>query len=185
MFDSGSTTQIGVYIGRFNPIHKGHQMTLEKMLHNHTSDRSLIVIGSANATLSLRNLFTYKERRNFIQTLYPKAKIAPLADQMADEDWFSSLLDLVHIAFPFHHNINLYCGDLKDVIDFDHKDKVTIHIIDRYKEQVYSATEVRTRIMMAEKRELTGLLDERILDSVYDLGRMRLKALVRGEQDGY
>ena len=46
MFDSGSTTQIGVYIGRFNPIHKGHQMTLEKMLHNHTSNRSLIVIGS-------------------------------------------------------------------------------------------------------------------------------------------
>lgn len=179
---NGVMLNVGVYVGRFNPIHMGHQRTIDKMLFNHTLQHSLLFIGSANATLSLRNLFSYRERKEFIQTIYPELKIIPLADQDSDEDWFESLIDMVEVAFPFFYQIHLYCGDLVDIANFPHDDKITIQIVDRYKEQVYSATEVRESIMNDNMKALRNLVDHRIVFNVYSRGRARLHELVRGQR---
>jgi cytidyltransferase-like protein len=172
--------QVGVYVGRFNPIHLGHQRTIDHMICNH-SRHSVLFIGSANASLSLRNLFSYRERKNFIKRLYPDLKVLPIADQKSDDDWFESLHDMVEAIFPFYHQINLYCGDLKDIANFPHSDRITIKIVDRYEEQVYSATEVRECIMMENSRRLLELVDGRIKDDIYFRGRARLQALLKGE----
>lgn len=173
---------VGVYVGRFNPLHMGHQRTIDRMLFNHTLKHSLMFIGSANAPLSLRNLFSYKERKGFIKTIYPDLFVLPLADQDSDEDWYESLIDMVDVAFPFYHQVNLYCGDLVDIANFPHSDKITIKVVDRYEEQVYSATEVRQHIMMDNMKELRKLIDGRIVFDVYARGRGRLDALVRGRR---
>ena len=53
-----------VFIGRFQPAHKGH---LAVMLRALTLARNLVVvIGSANKPRSLRNPFTEQERREMI-----------------------------------------------------------------------------------------------------------------------
>jgi nicotinamide mononucleotide adenylyltransferase len=174
--------QVGVMVGRFNPIHLGHQRTIDKMLFNHTLAHSLVFIGSANASLSLRNLFSYKERKGFIQDIYPELKVLPIADQDSDEDWFESLIDMVDVAFPFFHHVHLYCGDLIDVANFPHNDKITIKVIDRYEEQVYSATEVRQLIMQNNPRALRELLDHRIHFNVISRGRARMLAMLKGER---
>jgi len=181
-FGSGPIFDVGVYIGRFNPIHKGHQRTIEQMMFNHTINHSLLMIGSPNVNLSLRNLFTYKERRDFIKAIYPNIRIAPLPDQISDEDWFSSLIDIIEISFPFYHNVNIYCGDIKDLEHFNYHNKATVKIIDRYEEQVYSATEVRRCIMMGEIEPLTKLIHLDLLYPVYELGRKRLEEMLRGEK---
>jgi len=173
---------VGVYVGRFNPIHKGHQRAIDKMLFNHALRHSLLFVGSANAPLSLRNLFSYKERKDFIKAIYPDLMVLPLADQDSDEDWFESLIDMVEVAFPFYHQINLYCGDLIDIANFPHNDKITIQVVDRYQEQVYSATEVRQHIMGDNMKKLKELIDSRIVFDVYARGRSRLDALVRGQR---
>jgi hypothetical protein len=86
-------------------------------------------VGSANARVDLRNLFTYKERRDFIKFLYPDLNVLPLADQANDSDWFESLIDMIDAVFPFYHHINLYCGDLVDIANFPHEEKITIKVV--------------------------------------------------------
>jgi cytidyltransferase-like protein len=182
-FDLGGPVfDVGVYVGRFNPIHKGHQRTIDAMLQNHTLNHSLVMVGSANAPLSLRNLFTYRERRDFIKVLYPELKIVPIADQDSDDDWYQSMMDIVEVAFPFYFNIHLYCGDIRDLNKFNHNNKIQVEVVDRYEEQVYSATSVREMIMESECEALSFILDDKIRINTYILGRKRLKELLKGEK---
>jgi len=46
----------GLYIGRFQPYHLGHQAVLEKIARE--MDEIIIVIGSAEASHTLENPFT-------------------------------------------------------------------------------------------------------------------------------
>jgi bifunctional NMN adenylyltransferase/nudix hydrolase len=49
-----------VFIGRFQPPHKGHFQVIEKALK--LSRRVIVLLGSSNSGRTLRNPFTYKER---------------------------------------------------------------------------------------------------------------------------
>jgi cytidyltransferase-like protein len=172
---------VGVYVGRFNPIHLGHQEIINTMIYNHTLHHSILFVGSANARVDLRNLFTYKERRDFIKFLYPDLNVMPLADQANDSDWFESLIDMIDAVFPFYHHINLYCGDLVDIANFPHEEKITIKVVPRYEGVTAAATDVRRAIMLEQKKVLRDLVDGRIAEEVYARGRYRLEAMLKGE----
>ncbi len=58
--------KIGVFIGRFQPLHFGHLRTIEKALAE--VDELVIVVGSACSARSLRNPFTANERRSMIES---------------------------------------------------------------------------------------------------------------------
>lgn len=57
---------ITVYIGRFSPFHKGHAYILEQALQ--TSKLVIVLIGSSGQARSLKNPFTYDERREMIES---------------------------------------------------------------------------------------------------------------------
>ena len=58
----------GVFIGRFQPLHIGHEYVIREALK---STRKLIVlIGSANIARDMRNPFTYDERVEMIRTAF-------------------------------------------------------------------------------------------------------------------
>lgn len=52
----------GVLIGRFQPLHEGHKNLIKKAAEN--CDRLIILLGSANKPRSIKNPWTYQERRN-------------------------------------------------------------------------------------------------------------------------
>jgi cytidyltransferase-like protein len=90
--------EVAIYLGRFCPIHKGHQSTLEKMLDKHK--QSMVLLGSCNAPWSLKNFFDYAERRSFVKTLYPNVKLAGLPDFAGDDNqWAINLIDIVEAVF--------------------------------------------------------------------------------------
>lgn len=64
--------KVGVFIGRFQPLHLGHLATIERALTE--VDELVIVIGSARTARNLRNPFTADERREMIETAIPKDK---------------------------------------------------------------------------------------------------------------
>lgn len=90
--------EVGIYLGRFCPIHRGHQSTLEKMLDKHP--QSMVLLGSCNSPWSLKNFFDYSERRGFIKALYPNIKLAGLPDFAGDDNqWATNLIDIAEAVF--------------------------------------------------------------------------------------
>lgn len=63
--------KVGVFIGRFQPLHVGHLQTIERALNE--VDELVIVIGSARTARNLRNPFTADERRLMIESALPLA----------------------------------------------------------------------------------------------------------------
>jgi bifunctional NMN adenylyltransferase/nudix hydrolase len=62
--------KVGVFIGRFQPLHLGHLETIERALTE--VDELVIIIGSARTARNLRNPFTADERREMIEIALPK-----------------------------------------------------------------------------------------------------------------
>jgi bifunctional NMN adenylyltransferase/nudix hydrolase len=58
-------TDVSVYIGRFNPFHKGHAHVLSQALEN--SKLTIVLVGSSGQARSLKNPFTFEERRKMIE----------------------------------------------------------------------------------------------------------------------
>ena len=56
----GNKYKFGLILGRFNPLHIGHEYLINYALSK--CDILLIFIGSANKNLSLSNPFSYEER---------------------------------------------------------------------------------------------------------------------------
>jgi nicotinamide mononucleotide adenylyltransferase len=170
---------VGVFVGRVNPLHKGHVRAIGEMTLHH-GKHSLLMIGSPNEPLGLRNLFTYHERRDFAKTIFPDLNVVPIPDFRHDDDWFNALLDITEAVFPFFHRLNLYCGDVRDIESFNHKGKLNVVALGRYKEQIVSATEVRLHLMRDNFEALEELLPEQLVGPVYELGRRRLYELLTG-----
>ena len=59
-----SKTDVTVYIGRFNPFHNGHAHVLRKALE--TSKLTIVLVGSSDQARSLKNPFTFLERKDMI-----------------------------------------------------------------------------------------------------------------------
>jgi bifunctional NMN adenylyltransferase/nudix hydrolase len=56
--------QFSVFIGRFQPFHKGHLFNIQEALS--ISNKLILVIGSANRARTIKNPFTFDERKTMI-----------------------------------------------------------------------------------------------------------------------
>ena len=65
------TNFTAAYCGRFNPPHVGHEAVINEMLRLFGPARSRVIVGSANASQSLRHFFSYEERRLLLKTIFP------------------------------------------------------------------------------------------------------------------
>lgn len=96
------------YIGRFQTTHLGHVETLKYAVSK--ADKVVVLIGSANAEVDIKNPFTYEERAsvmsNILQRLVDEEfknnhrhvvfDIKPLDDFNNDEIWTKEVYSLVH-----------------------------------------------------------------------------------------
>ena len=91
-----------VFVGRFQPLHLGHQRVIDIALQK--SRRVLVLVGSSWSPRRPRNPFTFEERRKMIRTAYsnvPESKllIEPLMDfTYRDEMWVSEVQHLAKEA---------------------------------------------------------------------------------------
>jgi nicotinamide-nucleotide adenylyltransferase len=82
--------RIGLFIGRFQPLHKGHEYVLRRALKS--VDRLIIVIGSSQKIITERNCFTAKERKKMVQSVFPECTILLLPDNDDNARWTRALL---------------------------------------------------------------------------------------------
>lgn len=65
-----------LFIGRFQPFHKGHQKAIKELLKRH--DEVIIVIGSAEDSFTGSNPFTSGERIEMIRSCFTRSELSKL-----------------------------------------------------------------------------------------------------------
>ncbi len=88
-----------IFIGRFQPLHRGHLAILEAALQR--ADRVSVIIGSARQPRSVRNPFSETERRQMFERALP-AEVLERIDFGAVED--------VYYCDP------VWCGAVRDAV---------------------------------------------------------------------
>jgi cytidyltransferase-like protein len=101
---------IWLIIWRFQPLHLGHQLLIETALEQH--DHTLVLVWSAN-THNASNPYSYSNREVMLSGQFPNPQLSirPLPDFPSDQEWMSTILDLLPAGTEY---ITLYCWDAKN-----------------------------------------------------------------------
>lgn len=97
-----------VFIGRFQPFHKGHQFVINEALKQ--GQKVIILCGSAHQPRSLRNPWYVQEREQMIRSCFSQTEnrrivIAPLMDVLYnDELWIRNVQQTIEGIVASHHN---------------------------------------------------------------------------------
>lgn len=156
-----------VYVGRFCPMHLGHQAMIGGMIKA-APDNHLVLIGSCNQPLSYRNLFSFTDRVSFIQTVFPNVKFAALPDFKEDNtSWFLALNALITLSGKCHEDAVFIGGCEEDIQFFIESGRETF-IINRFSgiTEKISGTEIRDHLITGNIEDLKKYLDERIIDEI-------------------
>ena len=91
---SDARYDFAVFIGRFQPIHLGHEAIIRKAFE--ISNHAIILVGSSTASRSLRNPFSFAERKEMIEIAVQNITKAP-------KKWLpASILPVADSAYNFH-----------------------------------------------------------------------------------
>ena len=135
----------GLFVGRFQPIHKGHVKAIKDILKQ--VDELVIVIGSAQYSHRADNPFTVGERITMIRKALedediPLARcwIIPVPDVHIHMIWVAEVVgytprfDIVFTNEPLTRRLLIEAGFKVKPVPF-------------YKRKIYSATEIRERML--------------------------------------
>lgn len=99
----------GVFIGRFQPLHIGHEHVIANALEQ--VDHLIVLVGSANVARDPRNPFTYAEREAMLRSAFRhevaqgRLIIAPLNDHLySDTAWVAQVQRKVRSIVLEHGN---------------------------------------------------------------------------------
>ena len=104
-----SRIDFGVFIGRFQPLHVGHEHVITRALEQ--VDRLIVLVGSASQARDPRNPFTYSEREAMLHSAFRhecaqgRLIIAPIADhRYSDTAWVTQVQRKVRELVLEHGN---------------------------------------------------------------------------------
>ncbi len=83
--------KIVLFIGRFQPLHKGHVHAIKKMLEKY--DRIIIAIGSTNKH-DKENPFSYQLRKKMVRCVFRddrRIRITGIKDYTSDKKWVKEI----------------------------------------------------------------------------------------------
>lgn len=141
----------GLFVGRFQPFHKGHLKDVETILRK--VDELVIVVGSSQHSHRLSDPFTSGERITMIRRALDEEGvpprrywIVPVPDTHVHMVWVSQVVgyaprfEVVYTNEPLTSRLFIEKGFKVEPMPFHHREK-------------YSATEIRKRILDGENWE--------------------------------
>lgn len=137
-----------VFIGRFQPFHNGHKAVIDTALEQ--AREVVVVIGSSFAARSIRNPFTFEERKAMIEAVFPtdRVKVVPVSDYPYDDNkWVNAIQKIVDETVPDAKDVGLI-GHSKDSTSY------YLNIFPRWKNHVevadvggINATDIRIALL--------------------------------------
>jgi len=135
-----------LFIGRFQPFHMGHLKALKEIAEK--NDRVIIGVGSSNKSNTLRNPFTFEERREMIAAALEKEQLNyelyPIPDTGNDKLWVKQILE----TLPKFDKV--YNNNLSTRLCFA---SVSIPAEETGNFEPYSASTIREKMAAAEQWE--------------------------------
>lgn len=137
-----------VFIGRFQPLHKGHLEALKDIFAE--VDEVVLVVGSAQYSHTLDNPFTTGERIAMIRKVLDKEEIKanrywviPVPDLHIHMIWVAQVIGYTPKFTVVYTNDPLTCRLFAEA-------GFRVKPVPFHKREVYSATEIRKRMLKAE-----------------------------------
>jgi bifunctional NMN adenylyltransferase/nudix hydrolase len=162
-----------VFILRGQPLHLGHKEVIDTALE--LAEEVVAVVGSSFAARSIRNPFTFEERKAMIEAVYPnetqgrkRLHIVPVSDYPYDDNkWVNAIQKIVDETVPHAKDVGLI-GHSKDSSSY------YLNIFPRWKNHVevpnvdgINATDIRKHIFGGENVELfNSALPEQVKDVI-------------------
>ena len=120
---------LAVFIGRFQPFHKGHQSAIEKALST-IADRVLILVGDTGGPRSIKNPWTFEERREMIMRSFNQHDALVWCEQILDypyneQDWLAEVQAAVS---DYVNSLNIGRGEPKIVLVGHEKDHSSFYL---------------------------------------------------------
>lgn len=174
-----SVVKRGLFVGRFQPFHMGHLNVVEEILKE--VDELIIVVGSAQYSHRMDNPFTTGERLIMIRKALDEAGIndrriwiVPVPDVHIHMVWVSAVegytprFDVVYSNEPLTRRLFMEAG-------------YEVKSIRYHKRNVYSATEIRERMLKGENWE--ELVPKSVAEFIKEIGGVeRLKDLFKSDK---
>jgi nicotinamide-nucleotide adenylyltransferase len=162
----------GVFVGRFQPFHKGHLEVVKRTLKE--VDELVIIVGSSQYSHKLDNPFTSGERITMIRKALQEEEIKlsriwiiPVPDIHQHALWVSQIgayspkFDIVYANEPLTRRLFMEAGFRVESIPF-------------IKREVYLATEIRKRILAGENwKQLVPNTVAKFIEEIDGKGRLR------------
>jgi nicotinamide-nucleotide adenylyltransferase len=169
----------GLFVGRFQPFHKGHLQAVKEILNE--VDELIVVVGSAQYSHRVDNPFTTGERIMMIRKALEEEKvdlkriwIVPVPDVHIHIVWVSVVesytprFDVVYSNEPLTRRLFIEAGYEVKPIPF-------------HKREIYSATEIRKRMLSGENWE--ELVPKSVASLIKEIGGVeRLRDLTKTDK---
>jgi len=133
-----------LYVGRFQPFHKGHLHNIEKILEE--NDEIIIGIGSAQYSHTLKNPFTCGERIEMIRRSLKelsRVMIIPITDLHVHSLWVKHLCSFVPKFDAVYSNEPL-------TVRLFREEGFPVKPLSLYSREHYDSTKIRSKILKGE-----------------------------------
>ncbi|MGB9758853.1 MAG: nicotinamide-nucleotide adenylyltransferase [Thermoproteota archaeon] len=163
-----------LYVGRFQPFHKGHLYAVKRILEE--EEKLIILIGSSLSSHEIRNPFTLGERIQMILLALDDEKIDRkryLISSVPDTSFHPSWVTHVKKSVPYFYVV--YTNDALTRVLFQEEGYIVkpVPLLNR---EIYSGTEIRRRIISGE--EWAELVPKSVYDFIISIGGdARIRAL--------
>jgi len=161
----------GLYVGRFQPFHKGHEKVVDDIADDRDVDEVVVAVGSGQKSHTLRNPFTAGERVSMITKALEDRETTfyaiPIEDLNRNAVWTTHVRSMCP---PFE---TVYANNPLIVRLFE-EDGTEVRESAMFERDRYSGSEIRRRMLEGEDwRSLVPGAVESVVDEVDGVGRLR------------
>jgi nicotinamide-nucleotide adenylyltransferase len=130
-----------VFLGRFQPFHKGHHETVKEYKRKY--EEFVVAIGSAAKSGIERNPLSFQQRKEILESCYPEIKIVAIEDEDRGEEGYQDWIErFIEKTDP---DVVITRNDLVQRLVRQYSD-AEIEEQELYKPDTFSGTKIRTRI---------------------------------------
>lgn len=200
MNNTQKTQKIGVFIARFQPLHKAHLYVIEKALKD--CDKLIIMLGSSNKENMPRNPFNFRLRKELLSESLSNEHDMTRIQIYQFPDWSEENLitdDAVWGHYLYYNivsrinqkNFTLYYSDSPEIVknwfDDEVKQFISFCFLDRQKVfEGLSSTKIRQALLSytkEDKKYLYKSLPEAVFERVEELREIIVKVYNNPKSD--